>query len=58
MRERVHELIQMMIFQKNGKAGPSVAATLIERLPRQDDPLRPIEERLAKNVAASAYFGP
>jgi len=46
-----------MILQKNGKAGPSVAATLIERLPDEGDPQRPMEEKLAQDVAAVAYVG-
>ena len=44
-------------LQKNGKAAPSVAATLIERLPDDDDPKRPMEEKIAQNVAAVAYIG-
>jgi hypothetical protein len=47
----------MVILQKNGKAAPSVAATVIERLPDEDDPRRPIEEKIAQNVAAMAYVG-
>ena len=43
-----------MILQKNGKATPSVAASLIERLP--DDPQRS-EEMIAKNVVFIAYAG-
>ena len=46
-----------MILQKDGKAVPSIAATLIERLPHEDDPQRPMEETLAQNVAATAYIG-
>ena len=46
-----------MILQKSGKATPSIAATFIERLPDEDDPQRPIKERLAKEVAASIYTG-
>jgi hypothetical protein len=45
-----------MILQKNGKA-PSIAATLIERLPHQDDPQRPMEEKHIQDVAAMAYLG-
>ena len=44
-------------LQKIGKAVPSVAATLIERLPDEDDPKRPMEEKIAQNVAAVAYIG-
>jgi len=40
---------------KNGKATPSVAANLIERLPDMGDPQRFTEERVAKNVAFVAY---
>ena len=51
------ELIYMVIPQKTGNATPSVAATLIERLPDEDDPQRPMEEKIAQNVAAVAYVG-
>ena len=47
----------MVILQKIGKAAPSVAATLIERLPDEDDPQRPMEEKLAQDVAAVAFVG-
>jgi len=40
-----------------GTASPSVAATLIERLPDEGDPRRAEEEKIAKNVAAIAYGG-
>ena len=46
-----------MTLQKQGIVTPSVAASLIQRLPDEDDPERPIEERLAKNVAFIAYAG-
>ena len=46
-----------MIPQKTGKVEPSVAATLIERLPDEDDPQRPMEEKIAQNVALAAYMG-
>ena len=36
---------------------PSVAASLIERLPDEDDPRRSREERIAKNVAWAVYAG-
>ncbi|KAF8815532.1 cytochrome P450 [Phlegmacium glaucopus] len=42
---------------KSGKAAPSVAASLIECLPDEDDPQRLIEESLAQDVAAVAYLG-
>lgn len=45
-------------MQQNGKAVSSVAASLIERLPHEDSPERPIQERLAKEVAFVAYVGP
>ena len=48
----------MVILQRNGRAAPSIAATLIEQLPDEDDPQRPMEEKIAQNVAASAYIGP
>ena len=47
----------MVILQKIGRAAPSVAATLIERLPDEDDPQRPMEEKIAQNVAAISYIG-
>ena len=46
-----------MILQKNGKATPSVAASLIERLPDEGDPQRFMEESIARNVAFVAYLG-
>jgi hypothetical protein len=51
------ELVYMVILQKIGGAAPSVVATLIERLPAEDDSQRPMEEKIAKNVAAMAYIG-
>ena len=36
---------------------PSMAATFIERLPHEDDPQRPMEEKHAQDVAANAYVG-
>ena len=47
----------MMILQKVGRVTPSIAATLIEGLPDEGDPKRPIEEKIAQNVAALAYVG-
>ena len=46
-----------MILQINGKAMPSVAASLIERLPDEDDPQRSVEEMIARNVVFVAYGG-
>ena len=46
-----------MILQKNGKATPSVAASLIERLPDEGDPQRFGEESIARDVAFMAYLG-
>ena len=46
-----------MILQKNRKATPSVAASLIERLPDEGDPERSKEETIAKNVVFVAYAG-
>jgi hypothetical protein len=46
-----------MILQKNGKATPSVAATLIERLPDDGDPQRSREETIARNVVFVAFAG-
>ena len=34
-----------------------MAATLIERFPHENDPQRPVEEKHAKNVAATTYIG-
>ena len=50
-------LVYMLILQKIGRAVPSIAATLIERLPDEDDPQRAIEEKTAQNVAAISYIG-
>ena len=50
--------VLMLGFSKAaGTASPSVAATLIERLPDEGDPRRAEEETIAKNVAAIAYGG-
>jgi hypothetical protein len=46
-----------MILQINGKATPSVAASLIERLPNEADPQRFREETIAKDVIFIAYAG-
>jgi hypothetical protein len=46
-----------MILQKIGRAAPSIAATLIERLPDEDDSQRPIEEEVAHDVTAFSYVG-
>ena len=46
-----------MILQKNGKAMPSVAVSLIKGLPHEGDPQRSGEERIAKNVLFIAYAG-
>jgi hypothetical protein len=50
-------LVHMVIPQKIGRAAPSVAATLIEGLPDENDPQRPVEEKIARNVAAISYIG-
>jgi hypothetical protein len=34
-----------------------MAANLIGRLPHEDDPQRPMEEKLAQDVVATAYGG-
>jgi hypothetical protein len=48
----------MVILQIIGRAAPSVAATLIERLPDEDDDSqRPIEEEVAHGVTAFSYIG-
>jgi hypothetical protein len=46
-----------MILQKDGKATPSVAKSLIERLPDESDLQWSSEERVAKNVLYIAYAG-
>ena len=46
-----------MTLQKIGKAMPSVAASLIERLPDEGDPQRSRDEKVAKDVAFIAYGG-
>jgi hypothetical protein len=46
-----------MIMQKDGKATPSAAASLIENLPDEGDPQRSEEEIIAKNVAWAVYGG-
>ena len=46
-----------MILQKNGKTTPSMAASLIERLPEEGDSQRSSEERIAKDVVFIAYAG-
>lgn len=52
-----HELVHATILQKNGKATPSLAATLIDRLPHKEDPNRPMEERLAQELGVEVYIG-
>ena len=47
----------MVILQKIGRAAPSVAASLIERLPDEDDSQRPTEEKIAQDVPAFTYIG-
>ena len=54
---RVYALVQAMIPQKSGKATPSVAGSLIERLPVDSDPQRLMEEKIAQNVLFAAYVG-
>ena len=51
------EFLLITILQKNGKATPCVAATLIDFLPDEDDPQRSSEEAIARNVAFIAYVG-
>jgi hypothetical protein len=53
---RVHAVV-MNILQQKGRAAPSVAASLIERLPHENDPKRPMEEKVAKEVGTVAYLG-
>ena len=49
--------ILITILQKIGKASPSMAATLIDFLPDEDDPQRSNEEAIARNVTFVAYVG-
>ena len=49
--------LTIITLQKKGTVTPSVAASLIERLPDENDPRRPMEESVAKNVAFVAYAG-
>ena len=44
-------------MQAKGIAPPSMTATLIERFPNEGDPQRPVEEKVAKGVAAISYIG-
>ena len=46
-----------MILQKNGKATPSVAASIIELLPDEDDSDPQQYEEIAKGVTFIAYLG-
>ena len=46
-----------IILKKNGTAAPSIAASLIKRLPDEGDPQRLAEETVAKDVAMVAYAG-
>ena len=47
----------MILRQKNGNAAPSMAAGLIERLPNENDPQRPMEEKIAQDVPAISFLG-
>ena len=47
---RAHKLLLIMILQKDGKATPSIATTLIERLPDEGDLQRSREETIAQDV--------
>ncbi|PPQ65419.1 hypothetical protein CVT24_011500 [Panaeolus cyanescens] len=42
---------------KNGTVFPSIAATMIEKLPSENDPLRVDEELVAINTASVTYIG-
>ena len=50
-------VVHATILQKNGKAAPCLAATLIDRLPQKDDPNRPTEEKLAQELGVEVYIG-
>ena len=56
-----HELLMrhvyMTVLQKVDSISPSVASALIEQLPDENDPHRPMEERIAQDVATIAYIG-
>jgi len=45
------------LSKAKGTAAPSVAVTLIEKLPEESDPRRAEEDEIAKNIAAVAYVG-
>ena len=47
----------MVLRQKNGNAVPSMAADLIERLPDEGDPQRPMEEKVAQEILATSFLG-
>ena len=51
------ELVYMVMLQKIGRAAPSIAATLIEQLPNEEDAQLPMEETLAQNLVATSYIG-
>jgi hypothetical protein len=55
--ESLMSFVHAIILQKNGEAAPCLAATLIDRLPHKDDPNRPMEERLAKELGVEVYIG-
>ena len=48
---------QLCTVQENGNAGPSMTASLIERLPDGTDPQRPMEKRVAQDVTAITFVG-
>ena len=47
----------MILRQKNGNAAPSMASGLIQRLPDESDPQRPMEEEIAQDVPAMSFVG-
>ena len=53
---KAHEAAHANILQQKGKAAPSVAASLIERLD-ENDPQHPMEKKLVQDVAAVSYVG-
>jgi hypothetical protein len=52
-----YDIVLTMILQKNGKATPSVATRIIERLPEENNLERAMEETVAQNVLFAAYVG-
>ncbi|KAF5354017.1 hypothetical protein D9756_007058 [Leucocoprinus leucothites] len=52
-----HRILIVMLEQKEGTAEPSMATTMIERMPDESSPDRATEELLARNVCAVTLAG-